>query len=400
MLTKKPVAFAAALMLITWSAQAQSLGKALDQAWARHPLIASSEFGRSAAQARSDVASALTPGPASLVLSAIDDQLGAKRGKQEWELEIETPLWLPGQRRAAHAEALANQSDFDAKQQVLRLQIAGEVREAWWAVAEARINYAQLVARNQTAQALAAEVERRVRAGEFARLDLNLANIEQISTQSELGDAKSKLLRAEQNFQLLTGEAPPQSMPSEALPDAQFSAVAHPQAQAAVAAKSLLKAKMALAQKSQREAPTLAIRMVRERSDLADSYANAFGVKLTIPFSMGARVRQDLDGNHALLVQVEVEYEQIVRRITLATEAGERLLKTSQLQLELASRRATLTQDNLTLLEKSFALGESDLPALLKARTAYFDAQAQLQRQQIEVHAAVSRFNQSLGVFP
>lgn len=400
MLVKISVAFAAALMIITWSAQAQSLGQALDQAWARHPLIASSEFGRSAAQARSDGASALTPGPASLVLSAIGDQLGAKRGKQEWELEIETPLWLPGQRRAAHAEALANQSDFDAKQQVLRLQIAGEVREAWWAVAEARINYAQLVARNQTAQALAADVERRVRAGEFARLDLNLANIEHISTQSELGDAKSTLLRVEQNFQLLTGEAPPQSMPSEALTDAQFSAVAHPQAQAAVAAKSLLKAKMALAQKSQREAPTLAIRMVRERSDLADSYANAYGVKLAIPFSMGARVRQDLDGNHALLVQVEVEYEQIVRRITLATEAGERLLKTSQLQLELASRRATLTQDNLTLLEKSFALGESALPALLKARTAHFDAQAQLQRQQIKVHAAVSRLNQSLGVLP
>jgi cobalt-zinc-cadmium efflux system outer membrane protein len=115
---------------------------------------------------------------------------------------------------------------------------------------------------------------------------------------------------------------------------------------------------------------------------------------------LGARVRQALDENHAQLVQVETEYAQAVRRIELAQENSQRLLKTAQLQLALATQRTTLTQDSLALREKSFALGESDLPTLLRARAAHFDAQALLHRQQINAHAAVSRVNQSLGVLP
>lgn len=400
MFTKIAAPLLGTCLLIGLPVQAQTVGQALEQAWSRHPLAASGTHGQSAAQARADMAGGLTPGPASLSLSTLDDQLGANRGKQEWELEVETPLWLPGQRNAAQVEAQAAQKEFEAQQLGLRLQLAGEVREAWWAVAEARRNYTLAQARTQAAQALSQDVERRVRVGELARVDFNLVQVEQLSSQSELDDAKSTLQQAEQNFLLLTGEAPPQELQPETLTRTDLTADAHPQVQAAAAGKDLAQAKLALAQKSQRDAPTLAFRMVRDRSDFADTYADAFGVKLTIPFSLGARVRQDLDSNRAQLVQAETEYDQALRRTTLAKETGQRLLQTSQRQLELATRRAALTQDNLSLIEKSFALGESDLPSLLRARAAHFDAQALLQRQQINAHAAVSRIHQSLGVLP
>lgn len=400
MFTKTAAPLLVACLLFGMPVQAQTLGKALEQAWSRHPLAASSTVTRSAAQARADVANGLTPGPASLSLSTLDDQLGANRGKREWELEVETPLWLPGQRNAAQAEAHAAQKEFDAQQRALRLQLAGEVREAWWALAEARSQYALAEARNQAAQALSQDVERRVRAGELARLDFNLAQVEQLSSQSERDDAKSTLQQAEQNFLLLTGEAPPQELQPETQTRTEWTVDAHPQVQAAAAGKDLAQAKLELAQKSQRDAPTLAFRMVRDRSDFADTYADAFGVKLTIPFSFGARVRQDLDSNRAQLVQAQTEYDQALLRTNLAKETGQRLFQASQRQLELATRRAALTQDNLTLIEKSFALGESDLPSLLRARAAHFDAQALLQRQQINAHAAVSRIHQSLGVLP
>lgn len=389
-----------ALLLIGWPTQAQTIANATEQAWSRHPLALSSPLARSAAEARADMASGLAPGPASLSLSALDDQFGANRGKQEWELEVETPLWLPGQRSASLAEAQASQKEFDAQQAVLRLQLAGEVREAWWAVAEARSNAVLAETRNQAAQALLLDVERRVRAGELARVDFNLAQVEQLSSQSELDGTKSDLQQAKQGFRLLTGDAPPDELPSEVLASAESTEQAHPLVHAAIAGKNLAQAKLTLAQKSQRDAPSLSFRMVRDRSDFSDTYADAFGVKLTIPFSLGARVRQDLESNRAQLVQAEAEYDQSLRRTILAKEAGERLFKASQIQLVLATRRAALTQDNLTLMEKSFALGESDLPSLLRARAAHFDAQAQLQRQQINANAAVSRINQSLGVLP
>lgn len=388
------------LLLIGLPAQAQTVSNALEQAWSRHPLAASSKSGQSAAQAGVELANGLTPGPASLSLATLDDQLGAKRGKQEWELELETPLWLPGQRDAARTEALAVGTEFEAQQRALRLQLAGEVREAWWAVAQARSNHALLEARNQATQALLQDVERRVRAGELARVDFNLAQVEQLASQSELDDATSSLQEAEQSFQLLTGNAPPQPLPSESLTQAESPTEAHPQVQAAAASKQLAQAQLALAQKSQRDAPTLAIRMVRDRSDFTDTYADAFGIRLTIPFSFGARVRQNLDSNRAQLALAQTAYEQALRRIALVTQTGQRLLRASQLQLESAKRRADLTQDNLGLMEKSFALGESDLPSLLRARAAHFDAQALMQRQQIIAHATVSRINQSLGVLP
>ena len=98
-------------------------------------------------------------------------------------------------------------------------------------------------------------------------------------------------------------------------------------------------AKLALAEKSPRDAPTLALRVVRDRADFADSYADAIGVKLTIPLSWGARVRQDIDSNRALLAQAEADYQQTLRRTHTAGETGRRALASSQRQLELAQRR-------------------------------------------------------------
>lgn len=390
----------AVLLVIAWPAQAQTMASVLVQAWGRHPLAASSTLNRSAAQARADIADSLTPGPASLSLSTLDDQPGANRGKKEWELEVETPLWLPGQRGAAQAEAGAIQKELETQQQVLRLQLAGEVREAWWAVAEARSKHALAAARLAGSQALASDVARRVRVGELARVDHNLAQVEQIAAQAELDDAQSALQQAQQSFQVVTGIAAPDILPPEALPSAESAMDTHPQVRAAVASKDLAQAKLTLAQTSQRGAPTLAVRLVRDRADFSDAYADAVGLKLTIPFSLGARVRQEMDSNQAQLLQAEAEYTQTLHRTALATQTSQRLLAASQLQLDLAAKRLTLTQDNLTLLEKSFKLGESDLPALLRARAAHFDAQALLQRQQINAYAAVSRINQSRGILP
>lgn len=397
---KFTASFIMTLLTIGWSAQAQTMGEALKQAWSRHPLAISGALNRSAALARTDLANGLTPGAASLSLSTLNDQIGAKRGKQEWELEVETPLWLPGQRHAAQAEATATHKELDAQQLALRLLLAGEVREAWWALAQARSQYTLAVARNKAAQDLMADIERRTRVGKLARLDFNLAQVEQLATQSDLDDARSALQQAEQNYRLLTGTVPPDKLEPESLPAEAPTAQEHPQILAAAATTQAAQTKLALAQKSQRDAPTLAVRLVRDRGDFAEPYADALGLKLTLPFSLGARVRQALDSNHAQVVQAETEYAQTMHRIALAQETSQRLLKTAQSQWTLATQRTTLTQDNLTLLEKSFALGESDLPTLLRARVAHFDAQAMLHRQQINTHAAVSRVNQSLGVLP
>lgn len=388
------------LLAIGWSARAQTMATALEQAWSRHPLAVASGLRQSEIQARADIAHGLTPGPASVSLATLGDQLTVNRGKQEWEVEVATPLWLPGQRHARQGEVVSAEKEFNAQQNALRLQLAGEIREIWWALAAARSNQVLAAARHVAAQELKSDVDRRWRVGELARVDANLAEVELLAARADLEEAQSVLAQAEQDFRLLTGIPAADPLTPEALPAVAPALDTHPQLLAAAASVEVASAKLAVAQENRREAPTLAVRLVRDRAVFSDAFADALGVKLTIPFSMGSRVRQELAGNRAEGLQAETEYAQVQRRIASAKDTAQRLLRAAQSQLEIATTRVSLTQANLALVEKSFSLGESDLPTLLRARTADFDARALLRRQQITGHAALSRVNQSMGVLP
>lgn len=380
--------------------QAQSLSIAMDQAWARHPLAAVGVARADEALARMDNANSLTPAPASVSLANVNDRLNANQGKQEWELEVSTPLWLPGQRAARQAEAAAAENDMAARQQASRLQLAAELRESWWALASARNAHATALARLQTASALELDVQRRYKVGELARVDANLAQNETLSAQAELAEAQSTLMQAEQNLQALTGVAAPGTLAGEGVPKPGPQPEAHPSLRAANAAAQFALSRLQLAERSAREAPTLAVRLLRSRSDLNDSYADALGIKLTVPLSSGARVRQDAAGARAEWVQADAELVQARYRIQLAMDSAQRDLSSAQRQLALAQTRVQLTADSLALTEKSFALGESDLSTLLRARAAALDATALHNRYQVGVAAAQSRVCQSMGFLP
>lgn len=386
--------------LVPLGAQAQSLAIALDQAWSRHPLAAASAARTDEALARMETAKRLTPAPVSVSLGNVNDQLNANHGKQEWELEVATPLWLPGQRSARQNEATALQTEMVARQQALRLQLAAELREAWWALAGAR--YAQTTAldRLHTANALALDVQRRYKVGELARLDANLAQNEQLAAQAELVDAQAAVAVAEQNLQSLTGVAPPVTLLAEAAPAQTPSLEAHPFLRSASGATQLAQSRWQLAQRSARESPILAVRMLRSRSDLNDNYADSLGIKLTVPLSSGSRVRQEDAAARAELAQADAEWAQAQQRVQFALDSARREQSAAQRQLAFAEARVQLTADNQVLAEKSFALGESDLATLLRTRAAALEAHALRNRYQVGVSAAQSRLNQSMGVLP
>lgn len=148
-------------LAIVWPAYAQSLGEALEQAWTRHPQAAAFAAREDEARARAEIAAGFTPAPPALSLSGLNDRLNRNRGKQEWEAEMAVPLWLPGQKAARESEAESAMAEVAARSKALRLQLAGEVREAWWTVAAAR-NARDLSARRaETARALDEDVQRR-----------------------------------------------------------------------------------------------------------------------------------------------------------------------------------------------------------------------------------------------
>ncbi len=382
---------------------AQTLGQALDQAWLRAPQASAFAAREAEAQARAEVASGMLPLPPSVSLSTLTDKFGADQGRQEWELELALPLWLPGQRSARAAEAQSIAAEVTARRRALRLQLAGELRDAWWALAAARAAVTLAERRVNTATALEAEVKRRVKAGDLARVDDNLAQGERLAAQADQLEASGALRTAEQVWRHLTGAAPPVTLapePPAMAPTANAPPDDHPALAAALAAARVARAKLVVADTTRRDAPELALRYFRERATYNAGQANAIGIKLTIPFSSGPRMRQESASLQADIAQADDELSQAKLRLALDAERAGLDLEAARRQINLARERRELGADTLRLAEKSFVLGESALPALLLARAVAYEAEALLSRQQIAVDAAQSRLNQVLGVLP
>ena len=394
------IAMLLAALATAGSVHAQTLADALEQAWVRQPQTAALTAREDEARARAELAAGFTPAPPALSLSSLNDRLNRNRGKQEWEAEMAVPLWLPGQKAARESEAESAMAEVAARSKALRLQLAGEVREAWWTIAAAR-NARDLSARRaETAHALDDDVQRRYKAGDLARIDANLAQSERLAAAAEAIEAKAALLAAEQAWHNLTGTSTPAVLAEERAVPVREPSEDHPLLAAAAAAARTARSKQRVAEETRRDAPEFAVRVVRERGDFSEPYANLVGVKLTIPFSSGPRVRQESAAARAETSQADAELALARHRLQLDVDRARLDLAAAERQLAMARERRELAADNLGLTEKSFALGETDLTTLLRVRAGAFEAEAFLNRQQVARAAAQSRLKQVLGVLP
>lgn len=382
------------------------LALALEQAWRLHPEAAATEAREAEARANRDMAAGLTPEPGSVSIGSRNDRFNRNVGMQEYEVELAAPLWLPGQKAAREAAADSRIDDASARRAALRVELAGELREAWWAVATARNAGALAARRLDTARALEVDVRRLYAVGELSLIDANLARGEVHAANAELIETKAALLQAELALRTLTGTAAPTDMVEETLAsrgiqDAALAAPeTHPVLAAAAAAARSARANVTVADESRRAAPELALRVVRERGHFPEPYSNTIGIQLKIPFSSGAQVRREVSAAQAEANQAEAEMLRTQTRVQLETDHARRALDSTEQQLILARERVVLSTENRGLSERAFSLGETDLATLLRIRAAAFDAEAFLGRQRVARAAAISRLNQALGVLP
>ena len=386
--------------------QKSGLATAVEQAWRLNPQAAGLDARETEARAAQDVAAGLTPEPGSISIGNLNDRFNRNQGKQEYEVELAVPLWLPGQKTAREAEAASRLDETVARRAALRLEVGGELREAWWALAAARSAKLLASRRLETARALETDVMRRYKVGELSRIDANLAQTETHAANAELVEAEATLLQAEQALQSLTGSPAPKSLDEESpttrrlIDETGDSAASHPLLAVTAAAARSARARVKVADESRRSAPELSFRVVRERGDFAASYSNTVGVKLKIPFSSGSQVRRETSAAQAEANQADTDLLRIQTRVRLDAERAQRNLQSAERQFAMAQERRQLSAENLRLAEKAFSLGESDLATLLRIRAAAFDADAFFDRQRVARAAAISRLNQAMGVLP
>lgn len=390
-------------------AQVSTLKQAYEAAWARQPEALSLLVRRDAAAARREISDSWIAEPAALELSTKTDQLNKNLGRREYVTGIALPLWLPGESslagKLAEAESRADSSRVLAAQ----LRTAATVREAWWNVLRSRGERAIAVERLTKIRALAADVAKRVKVGDLARADQHQADGAVASAEIELAEAESALATMTQNLRSLTGSAPDMAMPdftvvAEPLPavPADFSTLgsAHPSVIALFDRAEVARRSVELTKAQTRARPELTLATTSERGLFTDPYQQTITVGLRIPFGSDSRNRAKASQAQAEAIEAEGQFQLERGHLVASLDAARLRVESLRIQGVATERRVQLARESRGFFEKSFRLGETDLPTRLRIDLDAAEAEKQAARSRIDLAAAISALRQSLGLLP
>ncbi len=397
---------------------ASPLARAFAAAWERQPLAAALPQRQDAARAQQEAADSLLAQPPSLDLSTRTDRYNRDRGAREVETGIALPLWLPGEKDGTRALADARKEALGARTLAARLQLAAELRSAWWAWQQAGQDQQVAQARADNAARLASDVERRMKAGDLSRADLNQAQGAQAAAQAALAESRVAALAAARRLQSLTGQpprpadGPPQTEPepaANALPesladedgaDAESAANGHPLLQDLAQRSAVSRRALELASRQTRANPEIAISTRRDRSATGEMTDQTWALALRLPFSSTPRNQARIAEANADLIEAETQLRLERQRLAQEGETARAQLDAARLQLAAAETRARLAAENRGFYDKAFRLGEADLPTRLRIELEAFEAERQAVRSRIQAAAALSQLRQALGLLP
>ena len=378
-----------------------TLSQAVNSAWARAVVAREATGQLTKADADKSAAQRLWAKSPSLEYSQRDNRFQADTGLKETEVGVVWPVWQWGQRGAQNTLAASALTKADHNAQFVRFKLAAEVREAIWMTKDAEVEYGEAVLLAETLTRLARDVDRRVSAGDLARVDSLVSHAERLAALALQSEASQKLSAMLARWQNLTGLRTPLSTEAATeQPSALKSVIAHPELLLSIQSADEAKKKLELVEASNREAPELKVGMRQELAARTQPGQSTLIVGFRLPLGTSDRNRPLLA---AALTDVEVSTTQEQRtheRIESEHELAKQALTFAQQQLQSAKERADLLNERTALIEKSFKAGETSLPDYLRAVSLSSQAQTAYLRQISKTYLATARFNQSLGVMP
>jgi len=287
-----------------------------------------------------------------------------------------------------------------------QLRIAANVREAWWNWQRARSEQALARERLINAQQLAGDVSRRFKAGLLARSDQHQADGTVAHAEMALAEANAKLAATSQSLRALTGVTP-QGEPSgtlEPLPNVPKDLAAldttHPAVVELLDRADVARKNAELAESQTRANPELTLAATRDRAAFGTSWQQTITVGFRLPFGSDSRHRAKAGAARSEMIEAETQLRLERERLIADLEAAQIRVESARLQLAAAEKRARLAKESRGFFDKSFRLGETDLPTRLRIELEANEAERQAAHSRIELAAAVSAFRQALGLLP
>jgi cobalt-zinc-cadmium efflux system outer membrane protein len=283
------------------------------------------------------------------------------------------------------------------------LRVAGSVREAWWALHAARQDVLAARTRLTAAQTLAADVARRLKAGDLARADQNQAEGAVATAQAELAASGAAEAAAVVALRIWVGSSVAADLPTQAestpaseatvLPD-------HPALRELADRAETLRRALALAQSQKRANPELTLLTTRDRGVAGESYGQTVTLGFRFPFGSDDRNRAKAATAAADLAEAEASLSAEQDKLQANLIAARARETAALAAADAAGRRAQLARETRGFIDKSFRAGESDLPTRLRVELEAADAERQAARADIELKLAISLRRQALGLLP
>lgn len=372
-----------------------SLREASEAAWALSPQVRALQHRQAELDARGRAASSFLSGSPSVSLGHRSDRVGSNGGLRESEVEVSAPLWNPGVRSATAAQVDADRTLLTREQAAARAWLTGEVRELAAQIALAEVERELAARKIEESRALAADVDRRVRAGDAARVDLLQAQGLEQQARAAQEQAAAALSRLQFQWRALTG------LPYAARLDETAGAVQeHSLVAAAQAQVHAAESRLRLAVADRRDPIEVGVGFARERPAFGAPNETSMRLSVRVPLGSYGRNAPRVAAARAELATVEAEADAAQRTVESERAAAQAELEGARRAEASAAERSRLADDARALIARSYQLGEADLPTRLRAEREHAEAQLAHARAQVETRRAVSKLNQALGVLP
>lgn len=375
------------------------LARAFADAWQRQPAVAALTERQRAVAAQQAAAGAWTATPPSVAVGTRTDRFNGNDGARENEIGLILPIWLPGERSSSRALAEAEGEAVAGRHDAVRLRLAQVLREAWWNWQSARNEAALAGERHVAARRLRDDVARRFAAGDLSRADLNQAEGALALAEAQQAEGEATLAGARYRLESLTGQ-PAGNGDVQPEPEPHAGAAIHPLLREVQARGEVARRNLDLARAQGRANPEIAIATRQERAASGLPNEQTWALALRIPFSAGPRQDARVATASAEAIEADIEFEREGERLVREAEALRRQVQAGRQQLAAAEQRARLARENRGFYEKSFRLGESDLPTRLRIESEAFEAERALGRARIALAQGISQLRQSLGLLP
>lgn len=350
-------------------------------------------------QSKQALANSLFPQSPAISLYHQNDALGSGRNEQDFQAELELPLWLKSQRSARLKVAEMSVKHYEASQVGLAIQAAGLLRDVLWEIALTQNSLVLSQAKHESAIALQEKVSRSVSAGESAKTDLLLAQQETLLAAKNKLLAESEVMHARFRYKLLTGL---DDLPKDYVEEkSQLTSFEDSPAWLEMLTKvQYAEQSRQLAQIEKKENMQVLINARSSQGAFDTQYNQSMGVRVRIPFNSSARTAPLTAVAEMRLGEALSERDLLSNALEAALHEADHNLEVSEQELTIAEQHHTIAKESLRLAEKAYALGEHDLATLIRIKSQAFDAERSYRAMQLQRQWNIARYNQAVGVLP